>query len=126
MTWQRPELKDGLAPVPRSGHTFNTCGPKNVLFGGCGRKDGKATTFADVWSLDLSNPDVLKWVELSPEAGAAGAPAPRSRHTATNIGGNRLLVFGGLNHRTRYNDVWIYDAKGKHGAWTKPELAILR
>ena len=37
-------------------------------------------------------------------------PPPRSRHTCTVVK-HFLVVFGGLNHRERYSDVWIYDTK---------------
>ena len=118
MTWTKPELK-GEAPAARSGHTFSTVGMKNIVFGGCGRtSEGKAETFGDVWNLDFSNPDLLKWTELQPEG---EAPAPRSRHTATPVG-KKLLVFGGLNHRERYNDAWMFNSSGKEGSWERLEI----
>ena len=55
---------------------------------------------------------MLKWTgEI-----AGKGPSARSRHTCTPVE-HFLVIFGGLNHRVRYNDVWIYDTKNK--AWTE-------
>ena len=60
----------------------------------------------------MNNSDVLKWTgEI-----AGKGPSARSRHTCTPVK-HFLVIFGGLNHRVRYNDLWIYDTKNK--AWTE-------
>ena len=111
MTWEPAPLK-GTPPEPRSGHTFTVVGTKAYLFGGVGRKDGKACALGDLHALDLNNSELLNWTG---EVGGAG-PSPRSRHTCTAVK-HFLVVVGGLNHRVRHNDVWIFDTKQK--TWTE-------
>ena len=111
MTWEPAPLK-GTPPEPRSGHTFTVVGTKAYLFGGVGRKDGKACALGDLHALDLNNSELLNWTG---EVGGAG-PSPRSRHTCTAVK-HFLVVVGGLNHRVRHNDVWIFDTKQKK--WTE-------
>ena len=64
------ELRTGSEP--RSGHTFTNVGNKNILFGGFGRKNGVASTFSDVWMLDIQSPDLLVWNESKPPASPYG------------------------------------------------------
>lgn len=40
--WETPTLV-GEAPSPRSGHTFSVIGEHFLVFGGCGRVDGKCS-----------------------------------------------------------------------------------
>ena len=58
MTWEPAPLK-GTPPEPRSGHTFTVVGTKAYLFGGVGRKDGKACALGDLHALDLNNSELL-------------------------------------------------------------------
>ena len=98
VTWELAELRTGSQPEPRSGHTFTNVGNKNILFGGFGRKNGVASTFSDVWMLDIQSPDLLVWNEskTSSVTGGGEMPLPRSHHTAVAISANRLLIFGGI------------------------------
>jgi dynein heavy chain, axonemal len=65
-----------------------------------------------MYTLDLNNSELLSWEKVSD----ACKPPPRSRHTCTVVK-HFLVFFGGLNHRTRYADVWVYDTKKKE--WTE-------
>ena len=42
---------------------------------------GKAQAFGDLWSLDMTNADVLSWAKLE----TTGGPPPRSKHTCTPV-----------------------------------------
>ena len=42
--------------------------------------------------------------------------------SSSQLDSNRLLVFGGLNKRTLYNDVWILNLEEK--AWKEVEVAV--
>ena len=49
-------------------------------------------------------------------------PCPRWRHTATQVDGTRLVVFGGFeNNTTRLNDIHVFDTASNE--WTKPIVA---
>ena len=108
----KPELK-GSVPCARSGHSLSVVGLKAYLFGGCGRLAGagSAATLGDLHVLDMSNPDLLAWAP----AEASTAPPPRSRHSATVVGGDSIAIFGGLDGKRRHSDLWVYDTRGK--AW---------
>ena len=56
---------------------------------------------------------MLKWTG---EDARQGTVRGSRVHTCTPVK-HFLVIFGGLNHRVRYNDVWIYDTKNK--AWTE-------
>ena len=60
-------------------------------------------------TLDLNNSEQLVWSEVDGES-----LPPRSRHSCVVVK-HYLVVFGGLNHRARYDDVWIHDTK--KNAW---------
>jgi len=88
------------------------------MFGGCGdSKDGTPQAFNDCHALDFSNPEMMKW-DCPVIAGEK--PAARARHTSTSMPDGRILIFGGLDRRKRFNDVWILD--GKNRAWEKPVI----
>ena len=48
-------------------------------------------------------------------SGAGPVPPPRARHTAVAIDDKRLLVFGGIDMKRRYNDTWVLNIKT--GGW---------
>lgn len=114
--WEYPVI-GGEAPSPRSGHTFTVVGERFIVFGGCGRVNGKAQAFNDLHELDTSDPEDYKWKEIS----ASNPPPTRARHAAIALDSNRMLVFGGLDKRTRFNDVWVLDVDEK--AWKQVEVA---
>ena len=124
ITWELAGLKAGNKPEARSGHTFTNVGTRNVLFGGFGRLDGVATTFNDLWNLDVQSPDLLAWNSLKVTSAAEDGelPTPRSHHTAVEVSKNRMLVFGGINGRVRFNDVWILEIQGDKAIAHKPHV----
>eukprot|EP00899_Mesostigma_viride_P003607 jgi/Mesvir1/13247/Mv18980-RA.1 len=107
----------GTAPAPRSGHSLNVVGQKAYLFGGCGRADGKPQAFNDLYEMDLSVQENPQWVRSN----ASGeGPCPRSRHTATVIDKKDIVIFGGLDQRVRFNDVYILSTATN--TWVKPDV----
>ncbi|CAD7704939.1 unnamed protein product [Ostreobium quekettii] len=115
VAWEQPAVS-GELPAARAGHSFTCVGGRNLLFGGYGRKNGKAQAFNDLYELDTSNEEGYGWREVS----ASSVPEPRARHAAIVIDSNRFLIFGGINKRQRYNDVWVFDWKTK--AWSQPAV----
>lgn len=81
MTWSRPITK-GITPGCRAGHTATVVGNKCFIFGG---GDGQQF-LSDLVVLDLQ---AMEW--FRPEL--KGGPSPRSRHSATLIGGTSLCLF---------------------------------
>jgi N-acetylneuraminic acid mutarotase len=77
------------------------------------------TAFNDVYTLDFSDTETFRWAKL--DMGDQPAPPPRARHTATVIGEGKILVFGGLDRRKRYNDVWVLDTMQKTWTCVVPE-----
>ncbi|MEW5298846.1 MAG: hypothetical protein WDW36_001923 [Sanguina aurantia] len=114
--WETPKLGPE-APASRSGHTFTTVGERFLLFGGCGRKDGKAQAFNDLWELDASDPDEYRWKEL---VVSGTLPPARGRHAAIQLDDKHLLIYGGLDKRLRFSDVWVYSCESR--AWTQPAV----
>uniref|UniRef100_A0A0D6QYB1 Galactose oxidase/kelch repeat superfamily protein n=1 Tax=Araucaria cunninghamii TaxID=56994 RepID=A0A0D6QYB1_ARACU len=48
------------------------------------------------------------------------SPPPRSGHTLTWIGGNRMILFGGRGtHFEVLNDVWMFDMEGNYPEWVE-------
>ncbi len=113
------------APAPRSGHTFTTLagGDVHILFGGSGqgRTNGSkaASAFNDVHVCSVA-PDsgVVTWAPLVVQG---PAPPPRARHTAVAIDACRLLMFGGLDQKIRYNDCWVLDVTAR--SWSVAQVA---
>lgn len=52
---------------------------------------------------------------------SAGATTDAASWTGLQLDGQRLLVFAGINHRTRYNDLWVLDVPSQQ--WTQLEIA---
>jgi dynein heavy chain, axonemal len=51
------------------------------------------------------------------------APSPRWRHTATTIDDNRMLVWGGIGEKSRFDDTYILQLEDETWSWSeqKPE-----
>ena len=112
----KPQLK-GTSPCARSGHSLSVVGLKAYMFGGCGRQDGASgpSTLGDLHVLDISNPDLLTWSQA--EATSTVPPA-RSRHTASVwASAKKIVLFGGLDRKTRFADLWTYDTSAR--AWVE-------
>lgn len=111
-------------PAPRSGHTFTTLagGETHVLFGGSGQGSGSAkgaSALSDVHICRVAPADgAVTWAPLAVEG---PAPPPRARHSAVALDAKRLLIFGGLDQKTRYNDCWVLDASTRR--WSAASVA---
>ena len=97
---------DESYPSPRSGHSI-TCAPngQTFIFGGCGVSDGGRTqeTFSETWTLKMGDTPTWKLADVMGDI-----PPPRWRHTSTLLpDANSMLVFGGLQKRRRFNDVYV-------------------
>ncbi|MBN1479626.1 choice-of-anchor D domain-containing protein [candidate division KSB1 bacterium] len=57
------------------------------------------------------------WTDVSP----APSPADRYWHGLAYIGNGRILMFGGTNGSTNYNDTWLYDIT--NNTWTNKQPA---
>jgi dynein heavy chain len=108
----------GEAPCARSGCTFGVSGNKAYLFGGCGNQNGTPQAFNDMYAMDFSDPESFRWEKYVTDG---AGPSPRARHTATMlVGGKFMMVFGGIDRRKRYNDVWVLDIMMK--TWRLMEI----
>lgn len=106
-----PAGGSGPAPQPRSGHTFTTCGDTHVLFGGTVHgAGGKAAFLSDAWIAQVQADGAVAWQPLAAEG---PAPAPRARHSAVPLDSRRVLIWGGLDHKARFNDLWVLDIPTK-------------
>eukprot|EP00967_Tisochrysis_lutea_P038143 scaffold45736_cov30-Tisochrysis_lutea.AAC.1 len=82
-----------------------------VVFGG----QDNDHQFNDVWVFD---PTTSRWSELRTSGATV---APRMRHTATMVTGERMLVIGGFSRETRYfGDAYLLDLAS--GTWEALEL----
>jgi hypothetical protein len=90
-SWTRVNTS-GAVPPRRYGHSAIVRESKLIIFGG---QDG-AQQFNDVWELDTARG---VWTELTT---TGAAPSPRTRHTATLVAGDKMLVLGGFSRSARY------------------------
>jgi len=144
--WEQVQTT-GEVPEPRSGHSFTSIGGRFLLFGGAGTKNGtcwaraglrlwqavravpsftcpffliphtfagKARALNDLYEYE-SGEDEAKWTVVT----CSHAPPPRARHMAVELDANRMLIFGGIDKRTRYDDLWLFDLPSK--SWTQIE-----
>ena len=105
MLWY-PPAASGDVPTGRSGHTATFFPSTNelILFGGVrGSK----------WLNSVSVLDVTRWIWTSPHISGT-APKPRSYHSATAIGSQKLVVFGGNNKTSCFNTVHVLEAIGEN------------
>ncbi len=103
----------GSAPAARylmSTGVYDPLGKRMIIFGG-------TWTFNDVWAFDLS---LKTWAQLHPGGDNVLFPSRRHGHTTIyDVSGNRLIVFGGLDHATssNLNDVWGFSLYSN--TWTQ-------
>lgn len=101
----------GTPPGVRAGQTAIYDAPRSrmIVFGGY---NGSGTRFNDVRALSLGASPA--WSTLTPTS----PPAARGGHTAIfDAAANRMIVFGGYNGVSRYNDVLALALTGTP-AWT--------
>lgn len=132
-------------PQARSGHSFTSLagGETHVLFGGTGLgAGGKAAYLNDAHVCRVGADGAVAWASVpvhGPQVGAGmmeaavqgwplqkpdkcarapapTQPAPRARHTAVPLDGRRLLVWGGLDSKQRFHDLWVLDVTAKQWA----------
>eukprot|EP00953_Heterococcus_sp_UTEX-ZZ885_P013767 7848-Heterococcus_DN1.PRE.1 len=90
----------------RSGHTFTATGPNAYVFGGLLDGEEPPGPTADMWLVKMGAQQ-FEWHRITRKE---PWPAPRWRHSATDIGLNRVLFFGGFRSAAlRLNDCWIYN-----------------
>jgi hypothetical protein len=92
----------------------------HVLFGGSGLvESGTADYFADVYIARVMPTDgSVLW---QPVAVEGSVPPARARHSAVALDARRMLIWGGMEHKQRFNDCWILDIKA--GQWTAAEVS---
>ncbi len=101
MLWY-PPAASGDVPTGRSGHTATFFPSTNelILFGGVrGSK----------WLNTVSILDVTRWIWTTPHV-VGTAPKPRSYHSATTVGPQKMVVFGGNNKTSCFNTVHVLEA----------------
>ncbi|XP_068639147.1 F-box/kelch-repeat protein At1g51550-like [Aristolochia californica] len=97
----RLAAQDGISPIPRASHSFNSVSDCLVLFGG-GCAGGRHLD--DTWITQTENgfQHVLQWQQIN-----SGVPTGRFGQTC-NVIGDRLVLCGGINDKgMRQNDTWI-------------------
>lgn len=103
MLWY-PPAASGDVPTGRSGHTATLFPSTNelILFGGVrGSK----------WLNSVSVLDVTRWIWTTPHI-VGTAPKPRSYHSATAVGPQKMVVFGGNNKASCFDTVHVLQAIG--------------
>lgn len=117
-----PKIR-GILPCPRAGSAVSLEGSFVYIFGGrC-----KQRRLNDLFCIDLFNmtstmidpgsqPDPF----ASPEP---FLPCPRSLHSMVNVGGSRLVVYGGVGQLcSPLNDCWILHVNESIVCWEEVEL----
>ena len=110
MRWERISAAAGDAvPPARYDHSLVTDGSRLYLFGG-----RAPDALADFWVYDIAGGT---WADLTDFG-----PQPRFGHNAVwDSGRNVLVLFGGQDGATFYNDVWEYDPA--QTLWTQVTFA---
>lgn len=101
-------------PCPRSYSCMITdlTNIRMILFGGMNSGMPGGQYLNDVWSLDI-NDEV--WTLIEP---SGSAPSPRREATAVYYDvENEMIVFGGTNGTSYYNDVWALDLTEGSETW---------
>lgn len=93
----------GDVPAGRAYHSmvYDEIGAKVILFGGI---DGSDNYYSDTWSYD---PATNTWTDVSP-----GGDTPAARDAtamAFDPGTGSIILFGGYDDNSEYNDTWGYD-----------------
>ncbi|EPS74040.1 hypothetical protein M569_00714, partial [Genlisea aurea] len=96
--------EDEILPNPRASHSLNLVSGFFVLFGG-GCEGGQHLD--DTWAAYVGD-DVFRRTTLPWQKVNSGVPSGRFGHSCVVLGGDSLVLFGGINDRgLRRNDTWI-------------------
>jgi N-acetylneuraminic acid mutarotase len=103
----------GTSPSPRASQamTYDPVGNKLIVFGGY---DGK-TYYGDLWAYDLTG---NAWSTLTPTG--AGPSARHGHSLVYDPESKKMILFGGFDGSTQYNDTWAYDPAANSWADLKP------
>jgi N-acetylneuraminic acid mutarotase len=105
----------GTLPVGRSGHKMvNGRNGKLYMFGG---RLTSGSWCSDLWEYDVAEDT---WTMLTP---SGTIPFDRSHFGFAYGGDDKLVMFGGFDNNTRYNDTWIYDISDNE--WTEQSPTTL-
>ena len=85
-------------------------GPRIIIFGGRGKNN---VFYKDIHAFD---PVSLTWYQ-GPEG--TGSPTERYGHSAGLVMGSKMIVFGGTNQKSYFNDINVLNLETM--AWSKPE-----
>ena len=106
---KKPQIL-GIPPNARYGHSAILAGSRVIIFGGKGEKN---LVLMDIHAFD---PMTMTWFQ-GPEG--SGSPCARFGHTGSIINNNQMLVFGGWNMDSFFNDVYLLNLQTM--CWYKPE-----
>ena len=67
-----------------------------------------AQSFNDLYEFEPGE-DESKWTTVV----TTNAPPPRARHVSFAIDENNMLIFGGVDKRNRFSDLWVYNCPTK-------------
>jgi N-acetylneuraminic acid mutarotase len=103
--WYRYEPR-GIGPSARSLHTAVVVGRKIYIFGGANSSGSRndSSGFCDLYELDI---DCMTWTECETQG---TPPSPCYGHTATYIGNDKILFFGGKGYKV-LNQINILDIR---------------
>ncbi len=106
-TWT--QMNPATKPSARYGHTmvYDSTNNKVVLFGGW----DDTNRFDDTWVYDLAGDT---WTQMNPVT----KPSARQNHAMTyDSTNNKIVLFGGNDGPTRFQDTWVYNIAGN--IWTQ-------
>jgi len=113
LTKQGVVVPTGALPAARATQAM-VCDPstgKAIVFGGF---DG-TSYYNDTWGFELAT---NTWANLNP---AGSVPAARGGHSMVyDVDSGKMILFGGWNGSTQFNDTWAYDPAANTWANLKP------
>jgi len=103
--WYRYEPR-GVGPSGRALHAASVVGRKIYIFGGANSSGSRndSSGFCDLYELDI---DTMTWTECETQN---TPPPPCYGRSATYIGDNKILYFGGKGYKV-HNHIHILDVK---------------